>query len=103
MVGTGFATVLLGAIALAPAACAVDDASYEAGWVTGVGWATNLLPNAGPVGIPDAEVAATCPSLARTAEATATYYFQGGRIPGAQISHPDFVDGCVDGANSVIG
>ena len=101
--GIALATAVTAAVVLASTACAKDGASYKAGWATGVNWAGNLLPNAGPVGIPDAEVTATCPSLARSAEGTVTYYFQTGRIPGAQIVHSDFVSGCVAGARSVIG
>lgn len=103
VLGTSVAIALAGAVTFASAACAKDAASYQAGWVTGVGWAANLLPTAGPVGIPDAEVTATCPALARSAEATTTYYFEGGRVPGSQIVHADFVSGCMAGARSVIG
>ena len=63
---------------------------------------TGTLALAGAGGVPDAEVVGTCPRIAKSAENTPTYYYYGGRIPGASITHSDFVSGCIDGARSVI-
>jgi hypothetical protein len=90
-------------LGFATTACAKDGASYKAGWATGVGWARETIEVAGVGGVPDAEVLGTCPRIAKSAENTLTYYYNGGRIPGASITQADFVAGCIDGARSVIG
>ena len=103
------ASVVVVAVTFSPTACAKDGASYKAGVATGVGWAQDTLAVAGVGGVPDAEILGTCPGLAKSAENTQMYYYYyyyyyyGGQIPGASITHADFVNGCIDGARSVIG
>jgi hypothetical protein len=96
------ASVVAVTVTFAPTACAKDGASYKAGVATGVGWARDTLAVAGVGGVPDAEILGTCPGLAKSAQNTQMYYYYGGQIPGASITHADFMNGCIDGARSVI-
>jgi hypothetical protein len=105
------------ALGIALTANARNDASYSAGWATGVSWAQDtmhtagpgsaqqaeILGTAGPGFVPDSEILGTCPEQADFAQKDLAYYYSGGQINGPDIRRDDFISGCVDGARSIVG
>lgn len=95
-----------------------DDASYGAGWSTGLHWAQDTMANlgqgtssqaiilgttTGPESISDSEILGICPEKATYAEHDLVYYYTGGQMNGHDIKREDFISGCINGARSVVG